>query len=153
MSAPESEAYKDLTPEEFKRSWDGQSIDWFLQDLVDLVNVSDGGELPITLMMEGLTVSGVLISGRNYFDLFAEAFVSGWDEGDAKERVFKYYKETGERVYTQDNGSLPLFLHLKEARVHEPGGMLPNDVGVLWRGRINAVSGFCLGRLMSGEGD
>jgi hypothetical protein len=53
-------------------------------------------------------------------------------------------------IYGGDDGKAladPQYIHLKNAKVHHPTGQLPTDDGVLWRGRINAVSGWNLGVL------
>ena len=54
-------------------------LDWHLQVLVEDAN-DFGVEIPITLFVPGAVVSGVLTSGKVYFDLFADRFAAGWPE-------------------------------------------------------------------------
>ncbi len=48
----------------------------------------------------------------------------------------------------QQSSTPPQFIHLIDSRCFSPGGQpLPSNRGVLWRGKVNAVSGFTLGSL------
>lgn len=129
----------------------GQSVDWHLQKLVALANES-GLEMGLTLVLGGSVVSGTLISGRKYFEAFGKEFADAWNGADP-ERLRESFASHGE-IYDYedaDNVPLPQYLHLQGARVHFPGGNIPSNRGVLWRGKINAVSGFCLGSLSPDE--
>jgi len=128
---------------------EGQSVDWFLQELIDFVNLSKENEIGLTLHVEGSIVTGTLINARRWFTALARHLgESGVDEG-----VSKWIEGFGEvyvrRDETPDEDKLPpAFLHLCNARtVGTAGDSVPTDDGVYWRGRVNAVSGFNLGTL------
>ena len=153
QSPPNSDAATLLLTDHVRALVDvqGLSADYFLQRLVSMVN---GGSIsiPITLHVEGQIISGQLIGGRQYFNEWAEAFAAGssTDENDRKElRTLVasfgdvYKPEEIEKAQTE-----PQFIHIRNARVyHSAGKPVPANEGVLWRGRINAVSGFNLGAL------
>ncbi|WP_196486469.1 gas vesicle accessory protein GvpU [Burkholderia cepacia] len=126
--------------------------DWFLQQLVTMVNGSSTS-IGITLFVGGLLVSGVLIGGKQYFEDFAESFASGIANPDDA----KWYKENLTQlsnVYLEPDGTYkksaepPHYIHLKDARTFHPSGNpIPGNGGTLWRGRIREVAGFTLGSL------
>lgn len=85
MSNEELEA--PLTDEELRMAIDGRSTDWFLQKFVSLANTI-GLSCGITLFVEGAMISGMLISGKRYFEVFADEFSSNYPGDDeAKEQV------------------------------------------------------------------
>src|SRR4030095_6966303 len=54
--------------------------------------------------------------------------------------------------------SKPRLIHIKDAQIYQSGASpLPSKKGVLWRGRLEAVDGFSLGKLShrerAGQGD
>ena len=139
-----------LSNEEFELAQDGNSVDWFLQNLVSIAN-SGSLEFGVTLFTEGLIVSGQLVSGKKYFSTFANEFSDAYPgDDDSKANIKSVFESNGE-IY--DRGSdadvpPPQFIHLINARCFAHNGQpLPNNRGVTWRGRINAVSGFNLGQL------
>lgn len=150
-----SDTPKVPTHEDLIRAYDGQSIDWFLQDLVQLVNTSKGLELGITLNIGGSLVSGILIGGQRYFADFVKLF-----PGEAKgewAQLLRTEIEGHSAIYEQKDAEIPQyppnFVHLREASLFSPSGSIPTVGGVLWRGKINAVSGFSLGVLAKAEGE
>jgi hypothetical protein len=127
-------------------------VDWHLRMLVE--NANDFGlEVPITLFVAGAVLSGVLTSGKVYFDLFAERFAAGWPgEGQAQIRasmaspgaVYPRLKP-GEKSQRKQPAQ---FIHLRDARVISGQRHYPQTPdGLLWRGRLAAVGGYSLGRL------
>ncbi|KOB19079.1 gas vesicle protein, partial [Xanthomonas arboricola] len=70
--------------EDVKLAFDGQSLDWYLQKLVATVN-SSNVQFGITLFVEGIIVSGHLVSGKQYFEAFAQEFSAAYP-GDAEEK-------------------------------------------------------------------
>lgn len=70
--------------EDVKLAFDGQSVDWYLQKLVATVNTSNV-QFGITLFVEGIIVSGQLVSGKQYFEAFAQEFSAAYP-GDAEEK-------------------------------------------------------------------
>jgi len=143
---------KQPSPDEIKMERDGQSVDWYLQSLVSVVNESDI-EFGITLFVEGLTISGQLVSGRKYFETFAKDFSDAYPgSAGSKENIrqaFANHVAIYERDDSEGGSSPPQFIHLINCRCFSPGGVLPKNRGVLWRGKINAVSGSNLGSLSS----
>lgn len=139
---------KDLSDEDLKRAYDGQSVDWFLQQLVDMANLSENFEFGITLNVHGSLISGVLISGKKYFSEFADQFMGSVKASWAQE-LHKVIAGHGD-VYdapSDDERYPPNFIHLRDAHLHHPSGVIPTNGGVLWRGKINSVSAFNLGIL------
>jgi len=143
-------------PEQIKLSFDGQSVDWYLQKLVTVVNTTNV-QFGVTLFVEGAIVSGVLVSGKTYFEAFAQEFSAAYPgDADGKESIRQafashasIYDDAGSDA---QSSSPPQFIHLIDSRHFSPGGQpLPNNRGVLWRGKINAVSGFSLGSLSADE--
>ena len=127
-------------------------VDWHLRMLVE--NANDFGlEVPITLFVAGAVLSGVLTSGKVYFDLFADRFAAGWpEEGQAAIRasmaspgaVYPLLKP-GEKSQRKQPAQ---FIHLRDARVISGQRHYPQTPdGLLWRGRLAAVGGYSLGRL------
>lgn len=139
--------------EAIKLTYDGQSVDWFLQRLVSIVNTSDL-EFGITLTVGGSIVSGTLVGGTKYFETFAKDFSGAWPK-EAQE-VIREALASHTAIYKAGNDDQeptpPQFLHLINARSFQPTGQLPNNRGVLWRGKINSVSGFSLGSLAAENG-
>jgi hypothetical protein len=144
-------------PQKTQRPDPGQA-DWLLQMLVDMVNNNADMELPITLHVEGLLVSGNLVGGVKYFEGFATDFAESFATNPEiskgiRESVSKFgeiYKATGKE---DADGPLPTYIHLKQARFFNTSGMpIPANKGVWWRGRLSEVSGFILGSLSADRG-
>jgi hypothetical protein len=149
-----SEDMEELSPIEVEQEIHGQSVDWYLQKIVSLANdVGVGLEMGITLVLGGSVISGILISGKKYFDTFASDLSAAWP-GANKEEIRKSFASLG-AIYDQGDGQEelppPQYIHLSNARIYSPSGSLPTKGGVLWRGKINAVSGFSLGLFASGD--
>lgn len=142
------------TAEELKLGLDGTSVDWFLQRLVALANEGPL-EFGVTLYVEGLIVSGQLVGGKKYFSEFAREFSDAYPGDDeARSNVRAAFESNGDIYDHEQNDELPppQFIHLIDARCyHQNGQPLPSNRGTPWRGRINAVSGFNLGRLSESQ--
>lgn len=146
-----SEQEEQFTEEDTKRVYDGQSVDWYLQRLVSIVNTSNV-EFGLTLHVEGVIVSGLLVSGKKYFETFAQEFAGAFPGGDVTKENLRQAIASNASIYDESEAGSelppPQFIHLLNARSFAPGGeQLPSNCGVLWRGKINAVSGFSLGSL------
>ena len=146
---------KKPTQAEIEQKIHGQSVDWYLLHLVSLAN-ENGLEFGLTLTVGGSIVSGTLISGKKYFETFASDLSSAWPgDEDAKEIIRSSFAGWS-AIYNRkkeddDDRPPPQYIHLSNARVHTPQGSLPTNTGVLWRGKINAVSGFSLGSFTIGD--
>lgn len=136
--------------EELKLAFDGNSVDWFLQKLVIAANTGSL-EFGITLFVEGLIISGQLVSGKKYFSTIGKEFSDAYSEDpETKENLKAAFESNGD-IYNHEPDEIvspPNFIHLINARCYsQDGRSLPNNRGVAWRGKINAVSGFNLGQL------
>ncbi|MGY0613465.1 gas vesicle accessory protein GvpU [Luteimonas sp. A501] len=144
-----------LSHEDIKLMLDGNSVDWFLQHLVSIANESSL-EFGLTLFTEGLIISGQLVSGKKYFSTFAAEFSNAYPGDEESKATIKSAFESNGKIYDQGADEEvpppPQFIHLINARCFSHNGQpLPNNRGVAWRGRINAVSGFNLGQLGAGQ--
>ncbi|MBA3898296.1 MAG: hypothetical protein H0X36_14440 [Sphingomonadaceae bacterium] len=126
--------------------------DWFLADLVRLVNDTES-RFPVTLSVPGGIISGTLVGGKEYFKAIADQF--GQFGGANKSRVAtlkewislygKVYDEEDEAP-EKDITSIPQFIHLVNARFYAPGQRpIPTDTTIVWRGNLDTVSGFSIG--------
>ncbi len=101
-------------------------------------------------------MSGRLVSGKTYFEQFADIFVKGLNaSSEDTEEIRKNYASMG-AIFGRKNDDddtaqpLPQFLHLIDAQYVSPGQLgMPTNAGLVWRGRISSVSGFSLGMLQS----
>lgn len=73
--------------EDVKLAFDGQSVDWYLQKLVGIANTSDV-QFGVTLFVEGIVISGQLVSGKRYFEAFAQEFSAAYPGGADEKRIF-----------------------------------------------------------------
>lgn len=129
--------------------------DWFLQSLVNMVNINDL-EFGITLQVSGLLVSGNLVGGKEYFEGFAEDFSSSFtNEPEVAENIKSSFAQYGEIYEKKDGEEIPppQYIHLKDTRFfNTSGNPIPGNKGVWWRGRISEVGGFTLGSLSRNVG-
>lgn len=155
----ESEAQKGDNPLDLKafldaqidieKSWRGRGTDWFLQQLASWAN-SMNIEFGITLNTPSGVVSGTMISHQKYFSAFADNFAGEW-AGQSKEKLRELIAGYGEPLPEEEESADPFinYIHLKDAQIYAPGQNPMPSTGILWRGKISAVSGFNLGRLES----
>jgi hypothetical protein len=131
-------------------------VDCFLQSLVEIVN-DESANIPITLCVGGLLISGDMIGGKTYFDEFARQFKDGFRDISSEtastiEETFKRLGDVYDPIQKESQGSVviskPHLIHLRDAQIYQSGaGLPPSEKGVLWRGRLEAVDGFTLGRV------
>ncbi|MHB2048854.1 gas vesicle accessory protein GvpU [Pseudomonas sp. VEM90] len=129
--------------------------DWLLQHLVTHANLAKDFHQPITLWMAGGMISGVLVSGKEYFDAYTEQFVSRFTP-EAAEGTRKTLRSIGSRYYEEDespDANNTIFIHLINAQFWTPSGSIPSSkgAGMVWRGRLSQVTGFSLGQLEKAE--
>nr|WP_288356451.1 gas vesicle accessory protein GvpU [uncultured Pseudomonas sp.] len=130
--------------------------DWFLSMLVKIAN-NGPGEFGVTLNVGGSIISGMLISGRKYFDEFAKQFATpfrGENEDSESPSIEATLKQFGqiydktENEETDDKENNPVsYIHLRDANIFFRDGTIPTNQGVLWRGKLSSVDGFSLGNL------
>jgi hypothetical protein len=131
------------------------TVDWFLQSLVSIVN-EESANIPITLSVGGLLISVEMIGGKTYFNEFARQFKDGFRDISSKtaasiEESFKRLGDVYDPIQKESQGNAPRpnphLVHLRDAQIYDSGGSpSPTEKGVLWRGRLEAVDGFSLGR-------
>lgn len=136
-----------------------RGVDRTLQLL--LLAAERGTQLPITLSLEGGTmVTGTLVGTVAYCRELADHF-SGMSGGTVMdEELAEAFRSLvddahgiaqGDRRHPADPASFERsvrFLHLHDARVVTPSGVLPvGRHGVLWRCRVGEVKGWALGAL------
>lgn len=125
--------------------------DWFLQSLIDLVNGREI-EIGLTLHAGGFLVSGLLVSGHQYFEGFGQEFARTFDDPGLSENIQQAYARYG-GIYTAqkppgEDFTRASYIHLKNARFFSTSGApIPANMAVWWRGRVAEVSGFFLGML------
>jgi hypothetical protein len=125
-----------------------EPADFFLELVLALAEEEDK-EIPVTLTVKGLVISGFIVSQKAYTDSFAN--------GSFKTTVLKL-KESGQLDFLDDEAepSEPgkyEYIHLKNAKIYAPGQhRFPAD-GMLWRGRISSIDGYADGMLRVGERD
>ena len=130
-------------------------VDWHLQLLVEDAN-DFGVEVPVTLFVAGAVVTGVLTSGKVYFDAFADRFAAFWPE-EAREKIRASMATPGD-VYPrlQPGEKSPRqrtaqFIHLRDAQIVTAQGNLPaTGEPLLWRGRLTEVAGYSIGHMAWG---
>jgi hypothetical protein len=122
-------------------------VDWYLQNLVIMANTK-GVEMGITVILGGTVVTGLLISGKTYFEAFGALFANAWNSDEDGKKAIQDAMSEPAKMYGPDKGDPagPSFIHLKDAFVRTPSGSLVNQ-GALWRGRLSEVSGFMLGSI------
>jgi hypothetical protein len=147
---------------------DSLERDWLLQRLVGLVNASGReGEanlsLSLTVLSGGAVLTGRLISYKEYFKRLGENVASSLKGArpDHPGKVAKLFAdlgglvETKAKAHTEETGSeFPIhYIHLADARVVHPSGMIPTDAPArslsLWRARISSVDAFIFGEISS----
>lgn len=124
--------------------------DWVLRSLVKSVNES-GLLVGITLTVGGMLVTGTLVGGREYFEDFADKVAASAEDDAGAAQVQAIFADLG-AIYDRDpepGEPLPSYIHLKDVRFFSPSGQcLPDHDGAWWRGRIDSVQGFMLGRVV-----
>jgi len=131
---------------DLEQSIHGQSTDAFLQRLVHLVNTTTI-ELDVTLTLGGNVITGRLIGGKRYHQEFASVIADAWPTEDSRQGIRDAFSSWAELYEKPEELAQrpPQYIHLRDAYYVTQDAQFPR-VGMLWRGRINAVSGFALGR-------
>jgi len=124
--------------------------DWMLQTLINLVN-TQSFSFDVTITIGSLLVSGTLISTVKYQEKFWQQFGAGLlkDEEKAKDFVSSIVSNFEAKVSENPDPSLVGFIHLDNAFFFgvDNHKFPTNDKGLLWRGNLEHVSSFVLGRI------
>ena len=100
--------------------------------------------LDITLNVKGAIVTGTLISAKEYFRLLSETFEDG---DDIAQMISEKLQISGEENGNKKSGGAN-FIHLKEAKIYcGDSKPTPSKGSILWRGKLNEIDGFCIGKI------
>jgi hypothetical protein len=98
-----------------------------------------------------------MIGGKTYFDEFARQFKDGFKDISSEtaatiEKAFKRLGAVYDPIQKESQVDAPIpkphLIHLKGAQIYLSGASpTPSEKGVLWRGRLEAVDGFSLGKV------
>lgn len=122
-----------------------EEADWFLQSIVDLVNRTNI-EIGISLTVSGGTITGMLISGKEYFSRLGAQITEGWSGSQENKDQMGRFFSAPSIVYESEPQRLPGYIHLTGAKLVHASDFIPTD-GMLWRGRLSEVSGFTIGMM------
>lgn len=105
-------------------------------------------EMGVTLNVGGTIVSGILIGYNKYLESIKLQF----DQKPGGEFVAsfmdKFLSAVEEEKIEEEDVVLPIYIHLKDARFFTPGNNpIPNNGGILWRGKLSSIDGFNFGAL------
>ncbi|MFZ5483098.1 MAG: gas vesicle accessory protein GvpU [Pseudomonadota bacterium] len=126
--------------------------DWMLRYLVDLANLR-GLQMGITLHIDGMLVSGILVGGQTYFDGITHDIHSALGSNEDTKAIADLFVRMNNVVQAGAGETAsappPAYIHLKEAYFFQSADSapIPAGSGVWWRGKISQVSGFFLGNL------
>jgi hypothetical protein len=120
--------------------------------LVSLINMAEkqaqNVKIDITLFVQGLIVSGVVIGEKSYFEgLYNDLNLSG----SSPEEFFEHYQVLSEGASGEQQEKNQFtknidYIHLKDVSYNS---LSQNNRGGYWRGKLNRVDGFRLGSLTS----
>ncbi|MRX71221.1 gas vesicle protein GvpU [Bacillus lacus] len=100
--------------------------------------------LDITLNVKGAIVTGTLTSAKEYFHLLSDTF-----EGDNEiaQKLSEQLEQAGESF--QSGGAKEAnFIHMKDTKVYiGDSKSTPSKGKILWRGKLEEVDGFFLGKI------
>jgi hypothetical protein len=129
-------------------SGSGKMKDNILEFFVQAANKHDFS-LDITLNVKGAVITGTMVSAKEYFNTLSEPFEDG---NEIAQMLSEQLGMAGEAA--QMNGeSEAHFLHMKDTKVYcGDSKPTPSKGKILWRGKINEIDGFFLGKIYdSGE--
>jgi hypothetical protein len=128
--------------------------DWFLESTIrNLVN--QGIEISITLTVGGAYVTGLLTSGKRYFEelgaTVAAASKAPDDTAAVLGEAWKGYTAIYEKPADAPDDWQPPpvgFVHLRNAYYVAPGQQaMPGNGPTLWRGKLSSIDGFSIGSI------
>ncbi|WP_179505671.1 MULTISPECIES: gas vesicle accessory protein GvpU [unclassified Sphingomonas] len=131
-----------------------ENVDWFLvEGILDFAELDTN--IPITININGMVVSGVSISAREYLEGMRGVMRSMF--GEKNEKIVDMVIDGSLEVYpTRDEllrkGHISRgYLHLKDAQYFSGGQPIPTEGGVLWRGKLASIDGFSWGQFKTGK--
>lgn len=130
--------------------------DRWLMGLVQLFDANPQASMSITLCVEGLIISGDLISAKDYHEKVKADMAEDLKRlasqlgvaSEAKEKVKMEESSTVSRAFDRPSKTLSVeYIHLGNASIYQPGQAPVPERGVLFRVRIASVSAFTLSKL------
>ncbi|ALC83622.1 MULTISPECIES: gas vesicle accessory protein GvpU [Bacillus] len=104
--------------------------------------------LDITLNVNGSVVTGTIISAHEYFETVSETFEDG---NEIAQKISEGLVKASESAKNSSQESDIGFIHLKNTRIYNGDGKgTPSKGDILWRGKLDQVDGFFLGRISEG---
>jgi len=124
------------------------SHDPILTHIIRTLSQNPGAGLTITLHVNGMTICGFLIGGKEYTDLLGDVVVDNMHDADAAATWRDFLAKVGDSILEAANSNdtpfNPEYLHLKDAYYLNGDGWHP-DNGILWRGKIAEINGWSFG--------
>lgn len=121
------------------------SKDEMLAMFVSAVNKHEYS-LDITLNVNGSLVTGSTISAHHYFESLAESFEGGEEVAATLNDEISNASDSAKEQAQNDAN----FIHLKNTQVYTGDAQpTPSKGQFLWRGKMEEVDGFFLGRISS----
>ncbi len=110
-----------------------------LQVIVQVVNENPGSVVDMTLAVNGLLVTGTVVANAEWFRIMEEQVRA------ASDGLANLLGEMGERLDPAEG--LPQFVHMVDVGYFVASEAIPADCDALWRGRLDAVDGWSIGRV------
>lgn len=117
-------------------------------DLVFLIKIVNKthASIGMTFLVNGVFITGQLISGKTYYDAVSERMR---ESGEAGIALSNYFKNSADDVYSpaQDEDAPTTFLHLKDVKVKSDSGELNEILGSYFRIKVEEVDGHAIGSM------
>ncbi|HDT2308019.1 TPA: hypothetical protein QHP34_002648 [Citrobacter braakii] len=118
-------------------------------DLSFCVNIANkhGANLGVTLFCKGIIITGMIISGKEYYDGVADSF---GPKKDGVASLGDYFRQVGDAVYSQKDGDEEQefpnnFIHLKDVKLSAgTSGFTPYNNAFL-RLKVEEIDGHIIG--------
>lgn len=142
----EADAPKGEDVSEGNGGWDVEGRDDdLLAQLVAFAGI--GLSVGVTLTVGGSVVTGNLCSGKDYIEHIRDSIVGS--SGDDLEAFLEPYFKDRLAIYDEQPGVIRIaYVHLRDAKIFNGGQRsIPTNRGVFWRGRLDAIDGWCIGTI------
>jgi hypothetical protein len=113
--------------------------DWLLKQITQYINRTLFSEIPITIFVKGIVISGILIPDVEYIDIVSHECV-----GASEELVDIFWS-------SRDDSIRDDYIHLKNATFNSDVTPMTINSKVYWRGRLSSIDGFVVGKLVIRE--
>ncbi|RWZ51351.1 gas vesicle protein GvpU [Halobacillus fulvus] len=99
--------------------------------------------LDITLNVKGALITGTTVSAHKYLDSVSHYFEDGNETSQAISEKLANASQSAKENSSQE----VKFVHLKNAQVFNGGEPTPSEGSFYWRGKVEDIDGFFLGRI------